>query len=63
MRDDVRVLMTSPRRAFRWALGIFVATAVWPLTGSAFANVAVGDVLENGELPTLDGGKHAFLSK
>lgn len=55
--------MTARRRAFLWALGILVSTAVWPLTGFAFANVAVGDVLENAELPTLDGGKHAFLSR
>jgi tetratricopeptide (TPR) repeat protein len=54
--------MISRRRALAWALGFLLSAAFWPLAGMAFANVAVGDVLENPELSTLDGGKAAFLS-
>jgi tetratricopeptide (TPR) repeat protein len=36
--------------------------AVWPLAGFAFANVAVGDAMQNVELATLDGGRHSLFS-
>jgi len=55
--------MISQRRVLAWALGFLLSAALWPLAGLAFANVAVGDVMENPELPTLDGGKHVFLSR
>jgi len=55
--------MITRRRALLWALGFLASGALWPMAGLAFANAAVGDVLDNAELPTLDGGKHAYLSK
>ncbi|HET9599754.1 MAG TPA: hypothetical protein VFP65_29540 [Anaeromyxobacteraceae bacterium] len=55
--------MNTRRRALLWVLGFLASAAVWPMAGFAFANAAPGDVLENVELPTLDGGKHAYLSK
>jgi tetratricopeptide (TPR) repeat protein len=55
--------MHASRRALGWALGFLVFAASWPIAGLAFANVEVGGVIENAELPTLDGGRHAFLSK
>jgi hypothetical protein len=45
------------------ALGAALSCAVWPLAGLAFANVEVGQVVENEELPTLDGGKEWLLSR
>jgi tetratricopeptide (TPR) repeat protein len=55
--------MTSRRRVLAWALGFLLSAALWPLAGFAFASVAVGDVIENPELPTLDGSRHFFLSR
>ena len=49
-------------RSVLWALGIFLACALVPLDALAFSNVAVGDTLENVELPTLAGGREALLS-
>lgn len=45
-----------------WALGCLLGGALSPQAAHAFSNVAVGDVLANAELPTLEGGKHALLS-
>jgi len=54
--------MTTRRRVALWALGILLSGAIWPLAGFAFANVAVGDAMQNVELATLDGGRHALFS-
>jgi tetratricopeptide (TPR) repeat protein len=50
-------------RLLLWAVCGALAGAVWPLAGFAFANVEVGQLIENEELPTLDGGRELFLSK
>jgi hypothetical protein len=55
--------MSPRRRVALWVLGILMSFTIWPITGFAFASVAVGEVIENDELPTLDGGKEVFLSK
>jgi len=53
----------SRYRAAMWVVGTLLYLAIWPLAGFAFAAVAVGDVLENTELPVLGGGgKHTLLS-
>jgi tetratricopeptide (TPR) repeat protein len=36
---------------------------LWPLAGFAFANVEVGQQIENEELPTLDGSREMLLSR
>jgi len=54
--------MNTRRRVALWALGILLSGAIWPLAGFAFANVAVGDAMQNVELATLDGGRHALFS-
>jgi len=51
------------RRLLLWVLGGAFFGAVWPLAGFAFANVEVGQRIENEELPTLDGGREALLSR
>jgi len=51
------------RRVLVVALGTILSGAVWPLAGFAFANVEVGQTLENDELPTLDGRREALLSR
>lgn len=46
--------------------GIMLAVlgiAAWPLPGRAFSNVAVGDVVEDAELRTLDGATHRLVAK
>jgi tetratricopeptide (TPR) repeat protein len=56
--------MTSrTKRLLLWAVAGALAGAVWPLAGFAFANVEVGQVLDNDELPTLDGRRETLLSK
>ena len=54
--------MITRRQIARWALGLLLSIAVWHPSGYAFAHVAVGDVLDNEELATLDGGKAPLLS-
>ena len=55
--------MTPLRNPLAWVLGIVVScTALVPVSARAFANVAVGEALENVELTTLAGGKEALLS-
>src|SRR6266702_3251979 len=55
--------MTPHRNLLAWVLGIAVTcTTLIPATALAFANVAVGDSVENVELTTLAGGKEALLS-
>jgi tetratricopeptide (TPR) repeat protein len=51
------------RRLLLWALGGALSGAIWPITGFAFANVEVGQTIENEEMPTLDGRREALLSK
>lgn len=51
------------RRLILWALAGALAGAVWPLAGFAFANVEVGQVIENEDLPTIAGGREFLLSK
>ena len=58
--------MTTIRsRLAAWTLGTLLSAALWPL-GSfafAFANVDVGETVENEELPGLEGGKKPLLQK
>ncbi len=57
--------MTTRKRLAAWTLGVLLSLAAWPL-GSlafAFANVDVGEAVENEELPALDGGKKPLLEK
>lgn len=57
--------MTNRKRLAAWTLGTLLSVAVWPL-GSfafAFANVDVGETVENEELPGLDGGKKPLLQR
>jgi len=59
------VTVTTRSRLAAWALGMLLSAAVWPL-GSfafAFANVDVGETVENEELPALEGGKKPLLQK
>ena len=53
----------TTRHAAKWVLGICLSLAVWPFSGLGFAEVAVGDAIQNIELPTLGGGKHALMSE
>jgi tetratricopeptide (TPR) repeat protein len=55
--------MTTRRRIALGALCALFSSAVWPGTGSAFAHVAIGDVIENEEMTTLDGAPAQLLSK
>jgi len=50
-------------RILLWILAGAIAGAVWPLAGLAFANVEVGQVVENEELTTVDGGRDWLLSR
>src|SRR5512147_1286825 len=52
-------------RLVAWTLGVLLWAALWPLGSSAFAfaNVDVGEAVENEELPGLDGGKKPLLQK
>ena len=50
------------RLLVRALVAAVAACTVLPAAGLAFANVEVGDVIANEELPTLDGGRHALLS-
>src|SRR6266568_9215176 len=55
--------MTPLRNPLAWVLGIVVSCAIFlPASAHAFANVALGETLENVELSTLAGGKEALLS-
>lgn len=49
-------------RSLPWVLATVVSCALVPADALAFSNVAVGDTLENVELPTLAGGREALLS-
>ena len=51
------------RRLLLWALGGALSGVIWPLAGFAFANVEVGQVLQNEDMPTLGGGHAPFLSR
>jgi tetratricopeptide (TPR) repeat protein len=50
-------------RAARWLLCGLLVLAARPLAGRAFANVEVGDPVEESELPTLDGTRHPLVAK
>jgi tetratricopeptide (TPR) repeat protein len=55
--------MTPLRNLLAWVLGIAVSCAtLLPGSAHAFANVALGETIENVELPTLAGGREALLS-
>jgi len=51
------------RRLILRALGGALFGGLWPLAGFAFANVEVGQQIENEELPTLDGRREMLLSR
>jgi tetratricopeptide (TPR) repeat protein len=53
----------NARRAAAATVALVVSAATWPFAGYAFASVEVGQVLDDDELPTLDGGKAQLLSK
>src|SRR6266540_5771607 len=55
--------MNTPHRIALRALALALSVAGWPLAGLAFANVALGEPVENADLPTLDGGRAALLSR
>lgn len=57
--------MTIRSRLAAWILGMLLSAAIWPLVSFAFAfaNVDVGEKVENEELPGLDGGKKPLLQK
>ena len=44
-------------------LGGALVGSLWPLAGLAFANVEVGQPIQNEELPTLDGSREMLLSR
>jgi tetratricopeptide (TPR) repeat protein len=50
-------------RTFRFIAWGILAIAAWPAAGSAFTNVALGGVVDDAELRTLDGGKHRLFQK
>ncbi len=50
-------------RPISLSLALLLAVVMLPLRGEAFANVKVGEVIENAELPVLGGGKHSLLGK
>lgn len=52
-----------PSRTSRFVAWGILAAAIWPGAGRAFANVAVGAVVDDAELRTLDGGKHQLFQK
>jgi len=54
-------VLSLPRRR-AWVI-VAALAAFFPRPGRAFSNVAVGDVLENVTLRTLDGGKAELLSR
>ncbi len=53
--------MLAQRRLPAWVVA--AAVVAWPAAGRAFSNVALGAVLENPVLPTLDGGRAELLSR
>ncbi|HUK65401.1 MAG TPA: tetratricopeptide repeat protein [Anaeromyxobacteraceae bacterium] len=50
------------RQAAKWAMGFCLSLVVWPFSGFGFAAVAVGDSIENVEMPVLGGGKQPLMS-
>jgi peroxiredoxin len=40
-----------------------VAAAAWPAASRAFTNVAIGDLVDDAELRTVDGARHPLLQK
>jgi tetratricopeptide (TPR) repeat protein len=54
-------MVPARRRRTGWVL-LAALAALWPRSGRAFSNVAVGDRLENPTLRTLTGGRAALLS-
>ena len=55
--------MTTRKRLTGWTLGTLLSAALWPLGSFAFANVEVGEAVENEQLPALDGGTKPLLQK
>lgn len=55
--------MAARRRLPAWAVAAALLGAAWPRAARAFANVAVGTLLDDPVLPTLDGGRAALLSR
>ncbi len=50
-------------RAVTFVLGALLAAVLWPIASAAFANVDVGDPVENEVLPTIGGGTHGLVAK
>jgi len=55
--------LKTPRVVCCLVGGLLTLIAAGPLVGRAFANVSVGEPIENFELKTLDGQVHAVLGK
>jgi hypothetical protein len=55
--------MQSRHRLVAWTLGVVLSGAAWPFAGFAFANVEVGQKIDQVALPGLDGGKHELVAK
>jgi hypothetical protein len=51
------------RRRMLAVLAAGLIGSVWPLCGFAFANVEVGQRVDDEELPTIDGGREPLLSR
>lgn len=45
----------------RWRILLIAVALHWALAAFAFANAPIGSVIENPEMPTLEGGKHHLL--
>jgi hypothetical protein len=52
----------ASQRLLPWALWAALPGILWPLAGRAFSNLAPGETLENGVLPTIDGRREPLLS-
>ncbi len=55
--------MVTALRPAAFILGGLLWGATWPMTSLAFANVQVGETVENASLKTLDGKRHDLLAK
>lgn len=58
----MRRSLTPRRLAAAWALRALLCGAAGTLASAAAADVKPGDVIQNVELPVLEGGKHLLLS-
>ncbi len=55
--------MRPIRRMFGWSLALAAALVLLPPRGEAFANAKIREVIDNPEMPTLQGGRHKLLGE